>query len=68
MRRRRDKGINIQLKDNWFKNAVNVEMTMKRRITEKMKDNTVFVQKGVSLLKKVELPKDAKDKFTATIL
>lgn len=56
-------GIITELERNWLEGAVSVKMTMKERITEKMRENTVTVTVGEVVMKVVEVPEDAEGRF-----
>lgn len=60
-------GIITELEREWLEGAVGVKMTMKERITEKMRDNTVTVTVGEVVLKVVNVPEDAEGRFEDTI-
>ena len=67
-RRYKNNGIDVKLKDKWLENVVSAEMTMKKRITEKMLGNIVRITNSEIMIKAVDVPKNLSSKFSEKII
>ncbi|MEX1378355.1 MAG: Ig-like domain-containing protein, partial [Eubacteriales bacterium] len=68
LRRHKESGIDIKLKEKMFDGAISVDMAMKKKLTEKMLGSNVRVFKGGGELKFVQLPERHRGRFTDRII